>query len=78
MALGMVVLRLHLLIATWHVQEIQQVLLTSNRLFGMLRKSIEVCGAGNRLNVFWSGVQPPAVPVIVPSVGNWESLGCYR
>ncbi|KAI6024210.1 copper radical oxidase-like protein [Pisolithus marmoratus] len=38
----------------------------------------EFCGAGNRLNVYWSGAQPPASPIIVPSVGNWTSLGCYR
>ncbi|KAG7087310.1 hypothetical protein E1B28_013287 [Marasmius oreades] len=37
----------------------------------------EVCGAGNRLNVFWSGKTPPAPPTTVPKVGNWSSLGCY-
>ncbi|OBZ73298.1 putative fungistatic metabolite [Grifola frondosa] len=38
----------------------------------------ETCGAGNRLNVYWSGVPPPAPPITVPSVGQWESLGCYN
>ncbi|KAH9927682.1 copper radical oxidase [Fomitopsis serialis] len=38
----------------------------------------ETCGAGNRLNVYWSGVQPPAPPITVPSVGLWDSLGCYN
>lgn len=39
--------------------------------------SEEVCGAGNRLSMYWSGATPPAAPEIVPSVGLWESLGCY-
>ncbi|GJE95267.1 copper radical oxidase [Phanerochaete sordida] len=39
--------------------------------------STEICGAGNRLSVFWSGVPPPPPPETVPSVGQWESLGCY-
>lgn len=38
----------------------------------------EFCGAGNRLDIFWSGVQPPAPPILVPSVGNWSLLGCYK
>lgn len=38
----------------------------------------EFCGAGNRLDIFWSGVQPPAPPILVPSVGNWSLLGCYN
>ncbi|KAF9484627.1 copper radical oxidase [Pholiota conissans] len=37
----------------------------------------EACGAGNRLDLFWSGVTPPPPPSIVPKVGNWVSLGCY-
>ncbi|KAH7925711.1 copper radical oxidase-like protein [Leucogyrophana mollusca] len=37
----------------------------------------EFCGAGNRLDIFYSGAQPPASPITVPSVGNWMSLGCY-
>lgn len=40
--------------------------------------SAEFCGAGNLLNVYWSGAQPPSGPITVPSVGNWVSLGCYR
>jgi hypothetical protein len=36
------------------------------------------CGAGDRLNVYWSGVLPPAPPSTVPKVGNWTSLGCYK
>ncbi|TFK51378.1 copper radical oxidase [Heliocybe sulcata] len=40
--------------------------------------SSEICGAGNRLSVYWSGEQPPPPPEIVPSVGLWESLGCYN
>ncbi|KAI0697984.1 copper radical oxidase [Cytidiella melzeri] len=39
--------------------------------------SAEICGAGNRLSVFWSGVTPPPPPSTVASVGLWESLGCY-
>lgn len=31
-----------------------------------------------RLNLYWSGAQPPAPPQTVPSVGEWVSLGCYR
>ncbi|KIP07197.1 hypothetical protein PHLGIDRAFT_513029 [Phlebiopsis gigantea 11061_1 CR5-6] len=38
----------------------------------------ETCGAGNRLSVFWSGVPPPPPPTTVPSVGLWESLGCFN
>ncbi|KAF8263422.1 copper radical oxidase [Lactarius quietus] len=37
----------------------------------------ETCGAGNRLNMYWSGKNPPPPPEIVPSVGPWKSLGCY-
>ncbi|EKM51417.1 uncharacterized protein PHACADRAFT_263528, partial [Phanerochaete carnosa HHB-10118-sp] len=40
--------------------------------------SNETCGGPNRLSVFWSGVPPPPPPVTVPSVGQWESLGCYN
>lgn len=39
--------------------------------------SRELCGAGNRLNVFWSGKTPPPPPSIPAKVGNWTSLGCY-
>jgi hypothetical protein len=39
--------------------------------------SSEICGAGNRLNMYWSGATPPPPPEVVPSVGLWESLGCY-
>src|ERR1700733_12685670 len=38
----------------------------------------ESCGAGFRLNLFFSGGAPPPPPIIVPSVGQWVSLGCYR
>ncbi|KZT03065.1 copper radical oxidase [Laetiporus sulphureus 93-53] len=38
----------------------------------------EICGAGNRLNLYWSGVAPPPPPTTVPSVGLWDSLGCYN
>lgn len=38
----------------------------------------EFCGAGDRLNIYWSGAQPPPLPIVVPSVGNWMSLGCYN
>ena len=37
----------------------------------------ETCGAGNRLNMYWSGATPPPPPEIVPKVGPWVSLGCY-
>ncbi|KAH9987623.1 copper radical oxidase [Russula compacta] len=36
-----------------------------------------ICGAGSRLNLYWSGATPPAPPSIVPSYGSWVSLGCY-
>ncbi|KAJ7905890.1 glyoxal oxidase N-terminus-domain-containing protein [Mycena leptocephala] len=39
--------------------------------------SDESCGGPNRLNVFWSGAEPPPSPTIPPSIGKWESLGCY-
>ncbi|KAI0033597.1 hypothetical protein K488DRAFT_84794 [Vararia minispora EC-137] len=38
----------------------------------------EVCGAGGFLNLYWSGKQPPPPPVTAPSVGLWESLGCFN
>ncbi|KAL7277999.1 hypothetical protein ACG7TL_007952 [Trametes sanguinea] len=38
----------------------------------------ELCGAGNRLSVYWNGVPPPPPPITVPSVGQWVSLGCYN
>ncbi|KAJ7222415.1 hypothetical protein GGX14DRAFT_428693 [Mycena pura] len=37
----------------------------------------ESCGGPGRLNVFWSGAQPPPAPTIPKSIGKWESLGCY-
>ena len=37
----------------------------------------EACGGPNRLNLFFSGGSPPPQPIVVPSVGLWESLGCY-
>lgn len=37
----------------------------------------EVCGAGNRLSMYSSGLAAPSPPEIVPSVGSWQSLGCY-
>ena len=40
--------------------------------------SAEYCGAGDLLNVYWSGAQPPAAPITVQNVGNWTSLGCYK
>ncbi|KAI0925387.1 hypothetical protein AcV7_005644 [Taiwanofungus camphoratus] len=38
----------------------------------------ETCGAGDRMNLYWSGEQPPPPPITVPSVGLWVSLGCYN
>jgi len=40
--------------------------------------SAEFCGAGDLLNVYWSGSQSPEGPITVPSVGDWVSLGCYN
>ncbi|KAJ6532912.1 galactose oxidase [Mycena vulgaris] len=37
----------------------------------------ESCGGPGRLNLFWSGAQPPPPPTIPPFIGKWESLGCY-
>lgn len=37
----------------------------------------ETCGAGNRLSMYTSGAAPPPPPHIVPSVGAWQSQGCY-
>ncbi|PFH53643.1 copper radical oxidase [Amanita thiersii Skay4041] len=39
--------------------------------------SLELCGSGGRLNLFWNGEQPPPPPTITPQIGNWTSLGCY-
>ncbi|KAJ7058518.1 galactose oxidase [Mycena amicta] len=39
--------------------------------------ALELCGAGNRLNVFTSGKPPPPPPTIPAKIGNWTSLGCY-
>ncbi|KAJ7479694.1 galactose oxidase [Mycena latifolia] len=38
----------------------------------------ESCGGPGRLNIFWSGAEPPPPPTIPASIGKWESLGCYR
>ncbi|THH31673.1 hypothetical protein EUX98_g2514 [Antrodiella citrinella] len=38
----------------------------------------EICGGASRLNLFWSGEQPPPPPETIPSVGLWDSLGCYN
>ncbi len=38
----------------------------------------EICGASNRLSLFWDGKLPPPPPVIPQKIGNWTSLGCYR
>ncbi|KAI0052846.1 copper radical oxidase [Auriscalpium vulgare] len=40
--------------------------------------SKEDCGAGGRLNLYWSGKQPPPPPITDPSNGLWVSLGCYN
>ncbi|KAG5643834.1 hypothetical protein DXG03_009565 [Asterophora parasitica] len=37
----------------------------------------ELCGAGGRINLYWSGKAPPAPPATVPEIGKWKSLGCY-
>ncbi|KAJ6479649.1 copper radical oxidase-like protein [Mycena sanguinolenta] len=39
--------------------------------------SDEFCGGPGRLNIFWSGAEPPPPPTIPLSIGNWKSLGCY-
>ncbi|EMD36066.1 hypothetical protein CERSUDRAFT_115979 [Gelatoporia subvermispora B] len=38
----------------------------------------ELCGAGDRLDVYWSGVQPAPPPETVAAVGLWDSLGCFN
>ncbi len=38
----------------------------------------ELCGAADRLNVFFSGGTPPPAPLAPPTIGQWESIGCYR
>ncbi|KAF9465644.1 copper radical oxidase [Collybia nuda] len=38
--------------------------------------SLESCGAGGRLNLYWSGEEPPPPPATAPTIGNWTSLGC--
>lgn len=40
--------------------------------------SSEYCGAGDRLNVYWSGAESSSGPITVQSVGSWTSLGCYK
>ncbi|RDB22030.1 hypothetical protein Hypma_011026 [Hypsizygus marmoreus] len=39
--------------------------------------SLESCGAAGRLNVYWSGKQPPPPPTAPATIGDWKSLGCY-
>ena len=34
----------------------------------------EVCGGGNRLNLYWSGKAGPSTNL---GVGNWAFSGCY-
>ncbi|RPD53575.1 galactose oxidase [Lentinus tigrinus ALCF2SS1-7] len=46
--------------------------------FACTGNSTELCGAGNRLSVYWNGVPPPPPPITVPSVGLWDSLGCFN
>ncbi|KAI0764219.1 hypothetical protein BD413DRAFT_483077 [Trametes elegans] len=46
--------------------------------FACTGNSAEICGAGNRLSVYWDGVPPPPPPITVPSVGQWKSLGCFN
>ncbi|KAH9172526.1 copper radical oxidase [Lactarius sanguifluus] len=50
---------------------------SSDCSFACTGDASETCGAGNRLNLYWSGATPPAPPAVVPSVGLWNSLGCY-
>ncbi|KAI9445679.1 WSC domain-containing protein [Lactarius psammicola] len=38
--------------------------------------SREICGAGHRLNLYWTGTSP--LPMIIPDVGEWHFLGCYN
>ncbi|KIY43224.1 copper radical oxidase [Fistulina hepatica ATCC 64428] len=38
----------------------------------------ELCGGGSRLDLFYSGGTASPAPIIVPSIGNWTSLGCYN
>ncbi|KAI9462093.1 copper radical oxidase-like protein [Boletus coccyginus] len=53
---------------------------TSNCNMACSGNSAEYCGAGNLLNVYWSGTQPStsAGPITVQSVDSWTSLGCYN
>ncbi|KAJ7054494.1 glyoxal oxidase N-terminus-domain-containing protein [Mycena amicta] len=37
----------------------------------------ESCGGANRVEIFWSGVTPPAPPTMPPFIGEWENLGCF-
>ena len=50
---------------------------SSDCSFACTGNAAETCGAGNRLNMYWSGATPPPPPEVVPSVGTWKSLGCY-
>ncbi|KAH8988288.1 copper radical oxidase [Lactarius hatsudake] len=50
---------------------------SSDCSFACTGDASEKCGAGNRLNLYWSGATPPPPPAVVPSVGLWNSLGCY-
>lgn len=40
--------------------------------------TLETCGAGGRLSLYWSGKTPPPPPATAPTIGKWNSLGCYR
>ena len=52
------------------VQEVSELLSCANIML--------IIGGVDRLNVYWSGVSPPSSPITVPSVGLWDSLGCYK
>ncbi|KAF7323642.1 Galactose oxidase [Mycena kentingensis (nom. inval.)] len=37
----------------------------------------ETCGGANRVEIFWSGVTPPAPPSMPEFIGEWQNLGCF-
>jgi hypothetical protein len=39
--------------------------------------ALEICGAGARLSLYWSGQTPPPLPSTAATIGNWTSIGCY-
>jgi hypothetical protein len=44
-------------------------------------RASEMCGGSNRLVIYYGqdyGGPFPPQPTILPVVGKWESLGCYR